>query len=258
MSIYLYLSLAPESLVASMLSPFEFGNYLAVGTEKHSNEDAIFFEVNRDLIGDNFLLSDIEKQCVPHPNGDPKHSIYISIYRAFEKTPLEAIMNLYLVTRSGRVLEIEQKPETPDFSYKYFLYQEIAPVHPRIVSILNPLDFIKFITDKERRLFVPKICFVDLQLGELQNDPKKGNVDDLPYTKIEHIRDCLIQLRSFPEKHTKTVDRVHTNKFPYRTIKNGFFIGRGEKMLYFPFPSPEELKGEYYLWWKSASMEYLT
>lgn len=40
---YLYLSLLPEALIASMLPPEEFGNYLAVGTKKRTRGQAIFF-----------------------------------------------------------------------------------------------------------------------------------------------------------------------------------------------------------------------
>ncbi len=38
---YLYLSMTPESLVASMLPPEQFGNYLAVGTRKSAGRRCI-------------------------------------------------------------------------------------------------------------------------------------------------------------------------------------------------------------------------
>ncbi len=41
-TVHLYLSLMPEALIASMLSPEEFGAYYAVGTEKKSSGQAIF------------------------------------------------------------------------------------------------------------------------------------------------------------------------------------------------------------------------
>ena len=45
MKTYLYLSLFPEALVASMLPPDDFETYLAVGTQKRTRGQAMFFEV---------------------------------------------------------------------------------------------------------------------------------------------------------------------------------------------------------------------
>ena len=42
MDIYLYLSLIPEALIASMLPPEEFGTYLAVGTKDPWPGDVFF------------------------------------------------------------------------------------------------------------------------------------------------------------------------------------------------------------------------
>ncbi len=44
MTVHLYLSMLPEALIASMLSPEEFGIYYAVGSQKKSRGQAIFFE----------------------------------------------------------------------------------------------------------------------------------------------------------------------------------------------------------------------
>jgi len=44
MDMYLYLLLFPESLVASMLGPPEFGAYLATGTRKRAREQAMYFQ----------------------------------------------------------------------------------------------------------------------------------------------------------------------------------------------------------------------
>jgi hypothetical protein len=54
-------------------------------------------------------------------------------------------------------------------------------------------------------------------------------------------------------KHTKTVDRIHPQEFPYRCIKTGFYLGDQEKLLYYPFPSREELESTYYNWWRFAN-----
>jgi len=251
MAVYLYFSLTPESLVASMLSPRDFGAYLAVGTAKRTHGQAIFFTIEG-LKEPSFPLKDIQERCVAHPNGEPKHSVYLSVYRVLERIPLETIRNLYLVTQDGRVLEIEQSSDLPQFAQGYHLYQELCPVHPRVVSTLDPVSLTRHITDEKENIYIPKVCFVDLRLGELAEDPVKGQVRDLPYYAIEHLRDCLIQLRDNPDKNTKTVDRIHAQWFPYRTVEKGVFVGDSKKVLYFPFPSEEDLQTKYYEWWHSA------
>ncbi len=257
MTTYLYLCLTPESLIASMLPPAEFGSYLAVGTKKRTHGAAIFFTVEgleETPEASEFPLEDINKRCVSHPDGSPKHSVYLSIYRVLERFPMSAIKNLCLTTQDGRVMEIEKSAEIPELTQSYHLYQELCPVHPRIVSTLDPVRFAAYITDRKRNIHVPKICFVDLGLGELAEDPEKGEVRDLPYHAVEHLRDCLIQLSDGPEKHTKTVDRIHPQSFPYRTVESGIYLGSPSEVFFYPFPSEEELQSTYYEWWQSASI----
>ena len=105
---YLYFSVTPEALIASGLEPQKFGNYLAVGTQKRSRGQAVFFEVDIDKAGDLVSKEFIEENCVPRPDGTPKRSLYLSIYRVLERLPLESLKSLYLTTDDGRVLELGQ------------------------------------------------------------------------------------------------------------------------------------------------------
>ena len=253
MSIYYYLSLIPEALIASMLPPKEFGTYLAIGNQKRTRGHAMFFALS-DVQKLPFDLTEAERRCVPHPNGEPKHSVYLGIYRILEQTPLASLGALYLVTPDGKVLEMESSRGGPSHREKYHLYQEICPVHPRVVSTLGPADFARHITAAETSTRVPKICFVDLRLGELAEDPREGSTRDLPYYAIEHLRDCLVQLAENPDKHTKIVDRTQPQVFPYRTVDTGFYAGDGRDLLFYPFPSEEQLQTRDYEWWRSASI----
>jgi hypothetical protein len=255
MKTYLYLSLIPEALIASMLPPKEFGAYRAVGTMEATHGPEIFFEVEGLEKEDTpFPLEDIEKQCVPHPDGTPKRSVYLAIYRVLEHIPVHTLKRVYLVTRDGRVLGIDQSSQLPEFSGTYHLYQELCPAHPQIASTLDPADFARYLTDPNSNLHVPRVAFADLQLGELAEDIEHGNIFDLPYGSVEHLRDCLRQLKTGSNKKTKTVDRTHPYAFPYRAIKNGIFVGGGEKIGFYKFPSQKELQSTYYQWWRSASM----
>jgi hypothetical protein len=245
--------MTPEALIASMLPPMAFGIYLAVGTKKRSRGQAMYFDLKGDFQSDYFDLASIAERCVRHSDGQPKHSVYISIYRVLEHIPLDAINNLYLATRDGRVLELQQGQVTPQIGRKYHLYKEICPVHPLIVSSLGPKEFCRFITDASKAIYIPRLCFVEMDLAGLAEDPQSSKCDNLPYLHLDHIRDCLLQLKN-QEKHTKTVDRLEPLECFYRCIKSGFYLGDQQGLLYFPYPNLAELETTYHKWWRSANL----
>jgi hypothetical protein len=254
MGVHLYLSMTPEALIASMLTPEEFGVYYAVGTLKKSRGRAIFCEIDPGFRHAYFDIEEGIRRCVPHENGSPKASIYISVYRVLEHISLEVVQKLYLVTQDGRGLGLEPTEEFPEEAGELHLYQEIAPVHPLVVSSLGPRGFYDLIVKSPTSLLsLPAICFAELRLGELAKDPERGDVRDLPYSNIGHLRQCLVDLKT-KIVHAKMVNRVESVSFPYRMIKSGVFMGNEERFLYFPLPSQEELRAKYYHWWRSANV----
>jgi len=141
MTVHLYLSLIPEALIASMLSPEEFGAYYAVGTQKKSRGQAIFFEIDPKFHSDFFHIEEGVKRCIPHEDGSPKASIYISVYRVLENIPMQAIQRLYLTTQDGRTLGLDKGTHTTEETGGLHLYREVSPVSPLVVSALAPKDF---------------------------------------------------------------------------------------------------------------------
>ena len=87
---YLYLSLMPESLVASHLAPAEFGSYIATGSKKRARGQAIFFKLS-DAYTDKIISGDLAAHMLARPN---RRSLYLSIYRVLEQTPLDAIESI--------------------------------------------------------------------------------------------------------------------------------------------------------------------
>lgn len=252
MAIHVYLSLIPESLIASMLPPEEFGSYYAVGTKKRSRGQAIFFEVDRAQLPDYFPLDTITQRCVAHGDGAAKRTLYLSVYRALEHVPLSAIKSLNLTTDDGRVLTIEAKPYELRTQDQIHLYQEFCPVTPRVVSRLDPAAFVTHLTRPEHPIHVPRLAFCDLRLGDLQRDPDSAAAEDLPYANIGHLRDCVRELRGNPDKQTKTVIRQMTSDVLFRTVRHGFYVGDQGGIVSFPFPSRELLEREHHAWWRSA------
>lgn len=256
MKIHYYLSLIPESLIASMLPPEEFGNYYALGSHKRSRGQAIFFEIDPDKAGEALDRATAEAKCVPHEDGSPRKSTYLKIYRALEAIPTAALVQLYLTTDDGRTLAIEPGEYIPEEDRPLHLYQEVCPVTPRVVSKLNPIDFAKRLTSPKGPIQVPRIVFAEMKLEALAINPDSPDVDNLPYLNLEHLRDCLRELRHTYAKPNKTVIRQMKQDVLFRTVRGGFYVGDQESFVYFPLPDKESLETTYYSWWRSALSGY--
>ena len=254
METHLYLLLFPESLVMSMLGPAEFGAYLATGTKKRAREQAMYFELDSGFESDFFDLEKAKKACVPHEDGRPKHSVYVSTYRVLEHVPLNVMGDLWLVTRDGRGLALQHSEAPEEYEGQYHLYKELCPVHPQIASRMNAKDFNNFITNPEVTVSVPRICFVEMDLADLANEPSSGEAKNLPYHNMSHIRDCLIELGT-GVKTTKTINRIQHEHVRCRCVKNGFFVGDQTGILYYHFPSIEDMEKHHHYWWRSAELD---
>ncbi|MEN8115886.1 MAG: hypothetical protein ABFS16_02845 [Bacteroidota bacterium] len=251
---YYYLLVTPESLIASHLSPYEFGNYLCVGTKKRTRSQNIYFKLDPNKMKD-LPERYIANHLIPYPDGEPKRSVFFSIYRVIENTPLAALKSLYLATDDGKVLELQSSEYTEIESDETHLYQQFNPITTRVASKLLPNEFISFLTDTSKPVSTPKLMFTELLLNELAHDPN-APIHNLPYPNPDHLRDCLIKLNNTKGRLTKTVLRFMQGDLSYRTIKNGFFIGEQDRYLYYPFPSVEELEAKHFSWWRSALTQH--
>jgi hypothetical protein len=252
--VHLYLSLVPEALIASMLEPEEFGSYYAVGTKKKSSGQAIFFEVDPAFRSKYFRIEEGLSRCVPHEDGSPKSSIYISVYRVLEHVDVSALGKLYLSTQDGRTLGLDASDEVPAMNGGLHLYKEIVPVTPLVASRLNAVEFFDLIVRNPTSLVtLPAIAFTELRLGELAEDPEMGEIGDLPYSNMDHLREVLRDLKTKPVA-TKMVDRASPATLAYRTVQNGFYVGNESALTFYPMPSADALKVNNYRWWRSANM----
>jgi hypothetical protein len=250
MTIYLYLSLIPEALVASHLPPEEYGSYLALGSKKRSHGQALFFK-----LADSYAQQKLESfpGIAELRDGRIRRSAYLGIHRVLETTPVDAIESLHLTSNDGHVLTLLPGNDEPDPAPRFHLYQEFCPVTPRVASLLEAKDFAAAITDTTQPVSLPALAFAELMLDRLGDDPEANGVDNLPYGSLEHLRDCLRELRAKPGKSSKLVVRHLEQDVLFRTIRRGFFVAAsGGAFRYFPMPSKDELETTYYAWWRSA------
>ena len=251
MDIHLYmLCYRFEALVASHLEPEAFGPYMAVGTRKLSRGNVLFFEIDPQLKSDYFRLHDIRERCVPHPDGSPKRSKYVSVYRVLEHLDLPVIGKLYLTTADGRVLGLESSPyDGAAEAWGINLYQELCPLPPLVVSALGPAGFCRLMTDPQSPIHAPRLFFADLLLDRDESGHLAGY---LPYAEPLHIRECIRELEQGTDKPTKTVARAPTINAFFRTIRRGFFVGDPSGLKFYRFPALRELEVDHSRWWRSA------
>jgi hypothetical protein len=193
-------------------------------------------------------VESLNRRCVAKEDGSPKSSVYLSVYRVLETIPLSALKSLYLGTEHGKILEL--KKASYDKSHEtegaLHLYQELCPVSPLVASGLAPSVFLKKLTDGSTPIVLPKLFFVEMKLGELASNPLHGSAEHLPYTNIGHLRDCLEILLGEYEKHMKTVQRIFNGTLLYRSISTGFYVGAGDDIVYYPYPSLTEMEEIHY------------
>jgi hypothetical protein len=254
MTVHLYFSLIPEALIASMLTPEQFGQYYATGHKFKSKGQAIFFEIDPAFRHEFFNIDEGVSLCTAHPDGTPKNSVYISVYRVLEHIPVSALGKLYLTTAYGHTLGLSQGPIVPREAPTLHMYQDLAPINSLVVSTFDSVDYYGGVTKQPAKFIrFPGLCFVELGLGALAADPENGAMGDLPYSFMHHLREALLVLDP-KAKQTKLVHRVHSLEFPYRMVKSGFYIGNGPDLMFYPMPSHDALRREYNQWWRSANL----
>jgi len=254
MAVHLYFSLIPEALIASMLPPDKFGQYYATGHKSKARGQSIFFEIDASFRHPYFDIDAAIARCVPSPEGRPKNSVYVSLYRVLEHIPLSAVGKLYLTTAYGNTLELARGGALPEPMSGFHLYQDLAPVNSLVVSRQAPAAYYEAITGKPSKFIrFPGMCFVELDLGALAKDPENGAADNLPYSFIHHLREALLVLDPVG-KESKLVHRVHSPEFPYRMVKGGFYIGNGADIAFYPIPSHGDMRRDHNGWWRSANL----
>lgn len=254
MKIHYYLSIFPlEALIASQIDPEAFGVYMATSSLRGTSEPHTFIEIEGEL-DESFDVAYAEQKCAAYGEQRTKNSIYLSIYRALEKIPLSAMGKLYLVTRDGRSLPLEPEllegPTPP--TREYYLYQEMSPIRPVVVTTLAPSQFCRYMTHEETKTHVPRIAFADLRVIDLDNLDDAGNIGNLYHKNIDHLKACIHSVTTKKEKMAKTLDRARVESFTYNLIDTGVYVGDQEGVLFYRMKSQRELDMYHHPWARSA------
>ena len=254
---HLYMIVFPvNALVASQLSPADFANHYTVGSAKHFKGKVLFVEIDINYRNMHFDIDHYLTLTVPHPNGEPKKTKFISSYAVLEHIDLKVFKNLYLVTTNGKALELHQKSYTavnePGFVR---IYQEINPLTNLVASTLDQRAFGKYITSETKSKGAPKVCFTQYEFN-VEEFFQKNNAHEIMYSPIpetnpSRLFEYLTELKSHPEKKTKTLNLNSTLlEAPYSLIRHGVWFAAGNELLFYPIPTQDELKQHHYEWHK--------
>lgn len=250
--IHYYLSIFPtEALIASQLEADEFGVYMATGTRRGTAERLMFIELQAGRFNEAFDWAYAEESCRrAEAEGTRRRSAYLSVYRVLEQVPIEQLGTLHLVTRDGRGLALEGGScEDCGEDGAHFLYQELCPARPLVVSNKCPCAFLEHICDPGQKIHMPAVALADMTLP---TDLDAADFGSLHYPNVGHLTDCLAAIG--PAKATKVVDRSTMDNFEFSHIGTGIYVGDGELVVKYAMPSHDHIRRQHYEWARSAQL----
>ncbi|HUN66736.1 MAG TPA: hypothetical protein VMW43_11610 [Bacteroidota bacterium] len=254
---HLYMIVFPiNALVSSQLKPEEFAQHYTVGSAKHFRGKVIFAEVDIKFRNPYFDIDRYLALTVPHPDGRPKKTKFISSYAVLEHVDLSVLKNLYLVTANGKCLELSSAPyAAANEPGLVRIYQEVTPLTNLIASTLDQRSFGKYITSETKSKGAPKICFTQYEFNVAEFLEKNRNREmmysPIPENNPALLYEYLVELQTNPNKKTKTLSLNSTLiEASYAMIRHGFWFACGQELLFYPMPSREDLSNKHYDWWR--------
>lgn len=254
---HLYMIVFPiNALVASQLEPDKFGEHYTTGSAKHFSGKVIFAELDINYRNDHFDIDRYLELTVPHENGEPKKTKFISSYNVLEHIDLNAINKLFLCTSNGKVLPIENAEYSAVNAPGLIrIYQEITPLDTLVASTKDQREFGRFITTETKSKGAPKICFtqIDFNIDHFLDSNKNKEIFhiDLPGVNPYRFYDCIMEIKEKPDKLTKTIGLGSLLKeISYKFLRHGFWFASEDQLRFFPMPSETDLEDKYFYWWK--------
>jgi len=255
---HLYLILHPnEALVASQLSPEEFGSHYSIGSPRHFTGKVIFAEVDINFRSEYLRIEEYLAQTKSAFEGKPKRTKFVKSYRVLEHVELSALKKLYLVTTDGAVLGLESSAEPADQGRtgRVRVYQEICPLRLVVASSLPPRQFGAYITEGTWSKGAPRIFFtqwdIDAESVVKSNDVRSFSMGPLPNVNPTNLPTALRELAEDSTKRTKTVSlNGNLDQMSYKNIQPGFWFAAGEQSKFYRMPTMDELHDKHRFWWR--------
>jgi hypothetical protein len=257
---HLYAVFYPNpALIASQYTPEQFCGHFRSGSTRYYGGKMIYAEVDTEFRHPYFDIERGLAGLIPHEDGRPKATKYISSYRVLEHLDFEALENLYIANPDGTSFALGQAPynrtHKPDFLR---IMAEISPIRMTVLTTFNFSEFGKFITHPENPKGAPKVLYtqmeldIDVFLKAFETDP----VMDPPLQNLHpaRLRDAVLELRENRSKRSKglSLDLAFDSK-SFGQIRHGFMFSSQEQEKFFPMPPLEEIERSNFRFFKSMT-----
>lgn len=254
---HLYMILYPmEALVGSHLEYQAFAKHFVSGSSKFYSGKLIFAEIDPTFRHSYFNIEGMLKLLVPHEDGRPKATKYVSTYRVLEHMNYDYIRQLYISTPEGYVLPLSEGPYEAKHQEGYVrLFGEIAPLSMSVLSDYNFLEFSKYITNPNNSVGAPRMFYtqIDLDIEEFLKDFEQNPLRPSPVPGVHPsiLTKAIGELKTYQTKHTKSLalsDAIGNISFKH--LRHGFIFASENQNKFFPLPHWEIVEREHYKFWK--------
>lgn len=254
----LYQILAPNpALVASQLNPEDFAKHYTAGSVRYYAAKVVFAEIDINFRHPYFRIDEGIAGLIPHEDGRPKATKFISTYRVLEHIDLQAIKRVILSTPEGYTLELKAAPYTKTHEPGYLrIFAEIVPLRMLVLSRLDFPAFGKYITDPNFPKGAPKQFYtqVELNIEEFLKDFEERPTmhPPIPGLHPSKLREAIMEMRADPQKSGKGL-RLDSSfdTIPYKLIRHGFMFASQEETRFFPMPSRSEIEASNFRFWRA-------
>lgn len=245
---HLYQVLSPNpALVASQLEPQTFAKYYTSGSTRYHSGKIVFAEIDLTFRHPFFNIADGLEALIPHKDGRPKATRFISSYRVLEHIDLSAIQRLYLTTEEGFAIALEPAAYEREHQPGYLrTFVEITPLKMLVLSRCNFPEFGHQITDPHFPKSAPKQFYtqIELDIDDFLKDFEERPTMQSPISGLHpaKLRDAILEMRTKPEKLGKGLSLASMfDNVSYRSIRHGFMFASQQETKFFPMPSDEEI-----------------
>lgn len=244
-------------LVGSQLTPEQLGKHYLTGTKQYYSGKLIFAEIDLSFRHPYFDIDWGLNELVPHEDGRPKATKFISAYRVLEHIDLSAIKALYITSASGHVMRMDPSEyNEPASAAEIRIYAGISPLRMLVMSRHSFAEYGQFITKPGNPKGAPQFCYTQLEFSpedfekEIWENPFMP--ESIPGVHPQILKSSLEEIRTYKEKGSKGL-RLDSqfHEFPMRLIRHGFMIGSDKKQVYFSMPSLEEIQDKFYKFYQT-------
>lgn len=254
----LYAILHPSpSLIASQLDCDQFARHYLAGSIRHYSGKVIFAELDPAFRESYFQIDEALQEVIPHEDGRPKATKFISVYRVLEHLDFSMIRALYLSTPEGTVLELSPSEQVQTREPGLVrVYAEINPVRMLVLTRMNFMEFGDLVTDPSIMRHVPALFYTQLEfdaeafLADFDVNPMLPS--PIPRVHPSKLRDGINELTGSPRKKTKGLLLDSSfDTIPYRMVRHGFMFARHGHYRFFRMPDHHEIEKANFKFWRA-------